>query len=280
MYVSTPYRDRTVVIDESNPDIEAARRAGVQGLEIKRSLIAPGSRLDKDALNDVVQSVDDPDSIRAFVVDYNSGINSLPDLDRFRNIEYFHVAGRKLKAYQDLTSFPQLKSIFLAGFKAANLCLHPGVNLEYFRSIRGNLKSISFSSKNYWLQSCQKMQWFEDVQGESAWIEGCNSLDLNTLGRIRGLTSLRMSNIKSLDSLSFIEKCKSLEKVSITATAMNAVNVGDLEKSPCLKKLFLGQCSKDRLRAISMSAPSILLSNGDLTIIGGREKQWSYFESV
>lgn len=280
MYEPNPYQKNSLSIDETKPGLCQTKSVNVECIEILTSSEDFEAKPDEKSLNKVIRSIKQPKKVKAFVVDYNSKLKNLPDIEVFENLEYFHVAGRKIKAYDEIRAFKKLKNIFVAGYKGKEIRLATGVKLDYFRAIRGSLKIIDFCSNMFFLQSCGKLECFGSIDSKTIWLESCHALDLNSLQNVNGLTHLQILGRKELESLSFISKCENLQKVSITATDMRRVDVGELDKSKSLKKLFLGQCSKPLLREISEYAPSILLSNGDLTLIGGQEKEWSYYESI
>ncbi len=280
MYVPNPYKNSSITIDETKPVLSADINCDINCIEILPSSIDYEAKPDEAALTEVLRSIKRPENVKALVVDYDSGLKRMPDIKAFTNLEYFHIAGRKIKAYQDTRFLEKLKNVYVAGYKGCDIELAPGVSLEYFRAIRGSLQKIDFSSKEFCLQSCGKLERFGSIFSETMWLEGCHTLELDSLENVKGLNSLRIMGRKKLDSLAFVSKCKSLKTVSITATDMRLVDASVLEESRSLRKLFVGQCSKPLLREFSQSAPSILLSNGDLTLIGGQEKEWSYYESM
>ncbi len=280
MYEPNPYKNNRLSIDETKPELGQSDGYNIECIEILPGNEDFEAKPDDKALNKIIRSIKEPEKVKAFVVDYNSGLRCLPDISAFKSLEYFHIAGRKIKAFDEIKTFKRLKNIFFASYKGDKIRLASGVGLEFFRAIKGSLQIIDFSSTKFFLQSCGKLERLGPIDSKVMWLEGCHALDLNSLGNANRLTHLRILGRKELKSLSFISKCEDLQQVSITATDMRRVDVGVLENSKSLKKIFLGQCSQPLLREFSESAPSVLLSNGDLTLIGAQVKEWSYFESV
>ncbi len=272
MYESQRYRDNTFVIDETNPVSPNQVPAGIEGIAIDASETDFKAKAKFNEIAEIFAGLEQPELIKIFTVDSDRKITKLPDYDAFVNLEYFFMAGRKVKAFDDLSHFKKLKEVFLVNYKNKTLKLQQGHLLEYFRAIRGRLEVIDFDVRRIFLQTTGKFKRFEPMASDCIWLEGCHALDMSTLAHVRGLKTLWILGRKNLETLDFIADCHDLEELSITATDLKKTDVSALNKAKKLHKLFFG-CSKPLLRTLSEAVPSILMSNGDLAFLGGEEKE-------
>lgn len=275
MHEANPFSDNTIWIDESSPLSTDISRKEIEGIAIWPNKKDYEAKPKYDELSKLLALIERPEAVKLIEIDYNSKIVNLPDLSRFKNIEYFHVAGRKIKDVSILSKFSKLKNLFLVNYKPDKIPALSVDKLNGFRAIRGGLERIDFNSDYFFLQQCSKLTWFEKIQSNIIELEVCHKVDLDTLGNVAGLRKLSIIGRKNMDNLSFINKCPQLIELEIAGTDLRNTNVSGLNMSHTLKKCFIGVSDK-LIKDIAMRSPSILITNGDIMFKGHDEIKYDY----
>lgn len=277
MYQGNPFSKNTISIDESSPPPILTEDKNILGIAIYPNEENYNARPQLNKINELLLKIHNPNSVKLFEVDYDSNLQQLPNLEKFQNIEYLHIAGRKIKEFDIISKLNKLKSLFLVNYKFKTI---PKLNIEGlidFRAIRGKLEIIDFSSECFEFQSCQKLIKFEKIKSKKVSIESCHNVNLESFANVDKLETLEIRGIKKLISLSFLCKCNELRELVITATNMLEVDTKVLNSTQNLKKCFFGQCSKKLLRKFAQDAPTILFSNGDISFKGDEQIDYSYY---
>src|SRR5262245_46919487 len=134
MYNGNPFVKNTLTIHESHP-LDAVAPFDVEAIEIHADFAA-GTRPKPADIETVLAKVP-ATAIKLFAIDANSELREVPSLRRFTNLEYLHLAGRKLASPGDLSFLHRIHTLFIVGAKDSSLAgIHSGP-LEYLRLIRG-----------------------------------------------------------------------------------------------------------------------------------------------
>jgi hypothetical protein len=273
MYNGNPFRGNTQIVYESHP-LDAVAPADVSAVEIHVDF-ASGAR-PRPADIDTMLSQLSGDRIRLFAIDYDSQLRRVPDLRRFINLEYLHLAGRKLASPGRLSFLRRLHTLFLVGAKDAQLsAVFPGP-LKDLRLVRGNTEILDVSVIGRTkLQSCQKLREFGEVELADVELEACHHVDLKTLDRVSGLKKLCLSAPRHTDRFDFLAGCRDLVSLTVagspgapTAPAhLASADFRGLAMCPTLRRVML-QLSDERIGELAENYPHLLIGNGNVCFRG------------
>jgi len=281
MFQSNPYFDTTIKVDEAAPLVANVTIEPIDGLSIEPNAFNHKAKANHDDLEDLFSRIPNPEKIKVFEVSYNANLTTLPNIERFYNLEYLYIAGRQIKDITVVEKFPKLKSLFIVNHKKNQLHVNDNCKLENFRAIRGRLETITFGADYFELQSCSKLTNFEKIEATNVQLEDCHSLDLNTLENVSGLEKIEILGRKNLASLNFLLGCSSVKNLVVTATDVRKTDTRALDKSKTLERCFLGQCNKKLLIEIASQAPRLILTNGDFAYRGEEVLKVSdYYDEV
>jgi hypothetical protein len=273
MYNGNPFVQNTLTIHESHP-LDAVIPSGVKAIEIHVDFAA-GVRPRPADIEAVLAKVPATE-IKLFAIDYNSELRELPSLHRFTNLEYLHLAGRKLPSPGDLSFLHCVHTLFMVGAKEprlAGMYLRPLKNL---RLIRGKTEIIDVTVLGRaLLQSCQRLREFSAVELRVLGLENCHHVDLTTLARVKGLTELHLNGLRRIDDFGFLRGCLELVSMVVAGTAgapqapanLATADFRGLAECPSLRNVRL-QVSSPRIQELAIEYPQLLISNGDICFRG------------
>lgn len=69
-----PYKKYTVNIDETNPIIPQKSRSLIEGIAIVPNQKNFATKANELAISESLQSIENPDTVKAFVIDYDSNL--------------------------------------------------------------------------------------------------------------------------------------------------------------------------------------------------------------
>lgn len=264
MHQGHPFRTGVRAITESAPP--SSLRAPVVGLRIGPGDGAHRARAKLPELESLLESVA-PDSVRLLEIEPASQLDWVPRaISRFTQLQYAHVAGRKLRDYSALASLREVKSLFVTGYREPTLWPMPQLALESFRSIGDSLTSCALSSKKLWFQR-SKLQAFEGGVVDELWLEKCPSLDHDSIRTLTGLRHLVLMG-QSLVSLDFLAASPGIRMLDIFALPKSA-DVDELVRTSTIERVFLGTNDKV-VERIGTANPRLAITNGEACFIGGR----------
>lgn len=143
----------------------------------------------------------------------------------------------------------------------------------------GKLESLNGLPRNRQtlLIGCRKLKWATNTWAPSLHIDMCHSLQLHTLGQVDGLHSLRLTHMKRIDTLDFIDCCHKLEHLTITATKIGPIDLSSLVEHPTLTEVWMGLADR-QVAEVASSNRRLSLSNGRVYFSDGCEiSQGDYF---
>lgn len=264
MHQGHPFRAGVRSITESAPP--SSLRAPVVGLRIGPGDGAHRARAKLPELESLLESVA-PDSVRLLEIEPASQLDRVPRaVSRFSQLQYAHVAGRKLRDYSALASQREVKSLFVTGYREATLWPMPQLALDSFRSIGDSLTSCALSSKKLWFQR-SKLQRFDGGVVDELWLEKCPSLDHDSIRTLTGLRHLTLMG-QRLVSLDFLAASPSIRMLDIFALP-KSVDVDELVRTTTIERVFLGTNDKV-VERIGAANPRLAITNGEACFIGGK----------
>jgi hypothetical protein len=273
MYNGNPFLKNTVTIYESHP-LDAVTASDVKAIEIQVDFAA--STRPRPADIEAVLAKVPAAEVKLFAIDYNSELREVPSLRRFTNLEYLHLAGRKLASPGDLSFLHHVHTLFIVGAKDSCLAgVHPGP-LKDLRLIRGMTEIIDVPVVGRaLLQSCQKLREFGAVELRFLKLEGCHQVNLATLARVTGLKELHLNGLRRIDDFNFLSGCRELVSMLVAGTAgaprapagLALADFRGLGECPSLRNVRL-QLSGSRIQELAIEYPQLLISNGDVCFRG------------
>lgn len=275
MYNGNPFKKNTLSIYESHP-LDAAIPSKVEAIEIWVDYSA-GARPRPADIGTVLAKVPAAE-VKLFGIDSSSELREVPDLHRFGNLEYLHLAGRKLAAPGDLSFLRRLHTLFIAGAKESSLAGMRLGPLRNLRLIRGNTEIIDVPVGKAVLQSCQKLREFGAIELRILELEGCHHMDLATLARVRGLKDLQLLGLRRIDDFSFLRGCRELVSLQVAGSLgvqraplhFAMTDFRGLGECPGLRNVGL-QLSNTKIRELAAEFPHLLISNGGVCFHGRNE---------
>jgi hypothetical protein len=279
MYNGNPFKQNTLTIYESHP-LDAVIPAKVEAIEIWVDFSA-GTRPRPADIATVLAKVPAAE-VKLFSIHPDSQLREVPDLRRFSNLEYLHLAGRKLASPGDLSFLRHVHTLFVVGAKDSSLAGLRLGPLKSLRLIRGNTQILDVPVRWAELQSCQKLREFGSVELRVLELEGCHHVDLSTLARVRGLKDLQLVGLRRLDDFSFLRGCRELVSLQVAgslgaprAPARFAMaDFRGLGDCPSLRNVGL-QLNDAKIRALAAEFPHLLIGNGAVCFQGDNELPWN-----
>jgi hypothetical protein len=270
-----PFKQNTLTIYESHP-LDAAIPSKVEAIEIWVDYSA-GTRPRPADIGTVLAKVPAAE-VRLFSIDSSSELREVPDLRRFSNLEYLHLAGRKLASPGDLSFLGRVHTLFIVGAKDSSLAGLRLGPLENLRLIRGNTEILDVPVGKALLQSCQKLREFGATELRILELEGCHHVDLATLSRVRGLKDLQLLNLRRIDDFSFLRGCRELVSLQVAGSLgapraplrFAMADFRGLGECPSLRNVGL-QLSNARIQELAAEFPHLLISNGGVCFHGSTE---------
>ena len=196
---------------------------------------------------------------------------------QFSNIEYAHIAGRRILKYDPLYNLDRLISLFLVNYKEASLKRFCSRNLKNFRAIRGKIETFDISTEKVFLQTCNNLTDFRKVEIRFLMIEGCHKVSLNSLANIKGLNELHLLGRKKISSFDFVQGCQNLQHLITTTTDLRKTELQALVQSTRLEYVFLGNAPNSVISFVARSNQNIRVTNGDSYFIQGKECDYQEF---
>ena len=270
MFQANPFFEETLHINEANP-IKYTRRKNLKGIAIGPDPENYSAKPNIIDINKLLRSIKEPGQIKLIEISYDSQLKALPEIELFPNIEYAHIGGRKISKYDKLFQFNKLKSLFLVNFKETSLEGFYGLSLENFRAIRGRLETFDIPADSVFLQTCNNLVDFHEVEIRFLMIEGCQKVSLNSLTRILGLNELHLLGRNEIPSFDFINECRELQNLVITATDLKQTDLQAIILSPRLKYVFLGNVPNSTISFLGKGNKNISITNGDFYYFRGEE---------
>lgn len=275
MYNGNPFKHNTLTIYESHP-LDAAIPAKVEAIEIWVDYSA-GTRPRPADIDTVLAKVPAAE-VKLFSIDYSSELRQVPDLRRFSNLQYLHLAGLKLASPGDLSFLRHVHTLFIAGAKDSSLAGLRLGPLDNLRLIRGNTEIMDVTAGRALLQSCQKLREFAAAELRVLELEGCHHVDLATLARVRGLKDLQLLGLRRLDDFGFLRGCRDLVSLQVAGSAgvprapvrFAMADFRGLGECPSLRNVGL-QLNNSRIRELAAEFPHLLISNGGVCFRGRNE---------
>jgi len=263
MYQGHPFRTGVRAITESAPP--SSLRAPVIGLRIGPGDGHHRARAKLTELETLLDSVA-PGPLRLLEIDPSSQLDRVPRaVERFMQLQYAHVAGRKLRDYGALASLRAITSLFVTGYRETTLWPMPQLALQSFRSIGDSLVSCALSSKKLWLQR-SKVRRFEGGTVDELWLDKCLSLDHESIRHLVGLRHLTLMG-QPLASLDFLAASPTIRSLDVFALP-KSTNVDELLRSTTLERVFLGVTAK-MVERIGRANPRLAITNGETCFMGG-----------
>jgi hypothetical protein len=271
--------NQTLKIIESRPPRRIVRkelRAVTIGPDPKNRSAKPHSA----AIDAILHSLVAPEKIRLLYVDGCSKITRLPNIARFKNLEYLHILGGRIRAYGGVGNLARLRELWLVGYCEKNIDRFPVRDLEMFRAQGGRLEEVAVDAKFVFLQVCTKLIRFRRSRIDSLCLEACNRLELDTLGQVRGLTTLELVARRDIPSFDFIGRCPNLKKLVVSANALKQTDMRALHKTRTLQRVFLGMLKERAITDLAMANPHLVVTNGRVCYREGvlQEDNTAFFE--
>jgi hypothetical protein len=273
MYNGTPFLQNTLTIYESHP-LDAVTPLDVKAIEIHVDFAA-GARPRPADIETVLAKVPAAE-IKLFAIDYSSELREVPSLHRFTNLEYLHLAGRKLASPGDLSFLHHVHTLFIVGAKDSHLAGMHLSPLKNLRLIRGKTEIIDVTVLGRAvLQGCQRLREFGAVELRLLELESCHHVNLATLARVKGLKELHLNGLRRVDDFNFLRGCHELVSMLVAGTAgaprapagFTMADFRGLGECPSLRNVGL-QLSSSRIQELAIEYPQLLISNGEVCFRG------------
>lgn len=250
----------TLTIAEDAPK-NSTGRTGIRAVVIRPARSTLKSKVNQDGVQALLDSLPEPEKLRLVEISYESRLRSVPNLTRFPNVQFAHVAGRSLKDYAPLYSLERLRSLYLVNYPKRDLDDFLPTQLEYLRAIRGSVSNLRVVAQSAHLQYCGKLVDLSGAAISSLTIESCNQLNCASIANIRGLERLNLLACKSLADFNWAQGCRSLQHLSVTAIPASHLDLDTLAGS-AVPQLFLA-VPKKKIAEVARRAPNSVVSNGD-----------------
>lgn len=278
MYNGNSFKQAALTIYESHP-LDAAIPSKVEAIEISVDFLA-GTRPRPADIATVLAKVPAAE-VKLFSIHHDSELREVPDLRRFSNLEYLHLAGRKLASPGDLSFLRHVHTLFIVGAKDSSLAGLRLGPLKDLRLIRGNMEIMDVPVRRAELQSCQKLREFGAIELRVLELDGCHHVDLSTLARVRGLKDLQLWGLRRLDDFSFVRSCRELVSLQVggsigapRAPARFAMaDFRGLGECASLRNVGL-QLNNTKIRELAAAFPHLLIGNGAVCFRGANELPW------
>jgi hypothetical protein len=275
MYNGNPFKKNTLTIYESHP-LDAVIPSQVEAIEIWVDYSA-GTRPRPADIGTVLSKVPAAE-VKLFGIDSSSELREVPDLRRFSNLEYLHLAGAKLASPGDLSFLRHVHTLFMAGAKDSSLAGMRLGSLKNLRLLRGRTEIIDVTVGKAWLQSCQKLREFGAIELRILELEGRHHVDLATLARVRGLKDLQLVGLRRLDDFSFLRGCRELVSLQVGGSIgapraplrFAMADFRGLGECPSLRNVGL-QLSNTKIQELAAEFPHLVFSNGGVCFQGRNE---------
>ena len=262
MYEPNPFAGkRTLSIDERMP-ARATARADIRAISIRGGRGSVSGTPDEQRIEGLLASLRRPERVELFEVDYGSSLRRVPNIDRFRNIRFAHVAGRGIRDYGALYRLRRLKSLFLVNYQQRNLEDFPRLALDSFRAIRGRLEQLAVRARFALLQDCARLR---DLSGSAVgWLimETCKRVSFPTLCNVQRLRRLELLGCRGLDNFDWIAGCETLQHLVVTAVPCSRIDLTGLTAARSLRAIFLP--APEKLIASTSASTRAAVSNGDV----------------
>jgi hypothetical protein len=167
-----------------------------------------------------------------------------------------------------------LEGLQLWNWNEEDLTTLKGMTPRTLRMVRGRHTSLrGLNCKNLrslWLQSCGQLRKPGKVRAPKVTIDGCNALDLDSLGEVEGLLALDLFGQKELNSLEFVRKCRSLRLLSLGARKMKLGDLRPVIESPTLELLYGAGLTAAQVEEISNGNPKLFVTSPKASMLGGK----------
>jgi hypothetical protein len=266
MHQGHPFRTGVRKITETKPP--TSLRRPVVGVRIVSDPKGSRAKPEIDRIESLLSSVTEPSTVRLLDIEFDCRLDRVPQgAARFSELEYAHVAGRRIVDYSALAPLRNIKSLFVTNYTEPTLWPMDGLSLDSFRSIADRLETCSLSAGTLWLQR-STLRRFTGGTVAKLQVEKCNNLDLATIAALEGLEELQIMSMPKLLDFGFLSRCSHLKRLEVYSR-LRGTNVDELKRSRTLEWVLIQLPSK-LIREVGVANPNIAISNGDTCFIGGQ----------
>ncbi len=130
------------------------------------------------------------------------------------------------------------------------------------------------------LSQCASLTRFAgtSTRATKLWVDACNQLDLESLGLLRGLRTLRVTKCRQPFDIAVLSRLPEIEEVSFEGCKLLLDDVEQI-RAPTLRKFWAGRVKDDVVNRISRACPSAMVCNGTvLERDGVRQDVQAFYE--
>jgi hypothetical protein len=267
MYVGHGFGSKEILKVHEDCPSKRTNRKNIKVISISQKEKDTENQTVPHEIQRLLDSIPCPEEILVIEVDYMSRILRIPNLERFENVEYCHIAGRRIKYYDAIYNFKSLRSLFIVNYKENDLTNFPVLSLEFFRLIRGSTTSIEIKTKYALLQNCTKLIDMCNSNIKHLTLESCNKFSHETLKDVIGLEVLDILGYRGVLRFDWIRNCDNLKSITVTATPGSRMLLNELQDLN-LERIWLSISNKLVIE-ISKKNRDAIVTNGDVWCFNG-----------
>lgn len=237
--------------------------------------------IDVEKINSVLETLNESSQIKEIVLDSNS-IKYIPDIHQFKEVEKLSLLVGSITKCKtgEFRSHKRVKELYLAYYKIESLSEFSKSPVEDIRLCGVPIETFDLNSRyleHVHIQSCPKILKFKpSITAKAIMIEGSKNLDLNSLGGVRKLSNLSLLGTKALKDFSFLDKCKDLVVLTVTATTIRDEFIVQLcNNAKKLKYAWLSASNK-KIELLGRNRPDIYFTNGEVTLFKNQKSGYPH----
>ena len=221
--------------------------------------------------------------LREVTVDIESTARSLAVLPRLK-LNYLGVRIKKPKDHDDISRCRGIEHLDLWGWKENDLQTLSAIAVNRLGLIGGGIECLDGLNckriKQLLLYRCTKLATVAGISVPVIEIHACNRLDLGTLSSVSKLRILRLRAQKEIKSLKFVESCRSLASLMITAMRLRNRDFNPLIRSKSLRYVWLSATKGEEILHVGRANRRLVACDGTDCIVRGNrvEDVQPYYE--